>query len=435
MKKYLILSVLSIFGVCCGLSALADENVKLVDKIVAVVNENVVLLSELENQTLFFKNQLTERNIPLPPDATLQKQVLERLIIEQLQLEEAESRGIQVDDVMLNAAVKQMAGQNQMTLEEFRQRLLSEGHDYIQFREELRKDIMINQVRQRAVSSRILISDQEVDDYLRNEKIAGEENIQFLVSHIMISIPEAANPEVIEKARKRAEKVYNDLQAGQDFARLAITESEGHDALDGGSLGWRQLNQLPSIFAKTVATLKKGDFSKSIRSPSGFHILKLEDKKGENRHITPQVHARHILIIPNAVVSEDDARKKLNDLRERILQGENFAELAKVHSEDPGSAVNNGNLGWSTPDVYVPQFRKIVETLPINKISEPFKSDYGWHIAEVLGRREHDDTDEYRRNLARRYIFERKAAEEEELWIRRLRDEAYIDYRTEDKKS
>lgn len=430
MRKSILLPVI---GFACMLGVVqAQENVQLLDKIVAVVNEDVVLLSELENQVLYFKTQLKHKNIPLPAESILRKQVLERLIIEQLQLQEAESRGIQVDDVMLNTAVKQMATQNQMSLEEFRQRLISEGHDYIQFREDLRKEIIINQIRQRTVSSRILISEQEINDYLSNEKISGEEDIQYLVSHIMISIPEAASPEVIEKARKRVENVYKDLQTGQDFARLAIAESEGHDALEGGNLGWRQINQLPSLFAKALGALKKGEFSKPIRSPSGFHILKLEDKKGEKRHIIPQIHARHILIIPNAIVSDDDARKKLTEFRERIQQGESFGELAKLHSEDPGSAVNNGDLGWSTPDIYVPQFRKVVETLPVNKISEPFKSDYGWHIAEVLGRREHDDTEEHRRNLARRHIFERKAAEEEELWIRRLRDEAYIDYRLEE---
>ncbi len=407
-------------------SGIAQE-VKL-DGIAAVVDDGIVLQSELNEKLNDIKAQLRAENIELPPEELLQKQVLERLIIMHLQLQQAEQRGIKIDDISLNKTLRQMATKNGISLEQFRQELIKNGINYLQYREDLRKDIIIKRLTRSVVNRRVVISEQEIEDYLANAENINQ-NSEYLISHIEVSIPEAANPEKIQNAEKKINNVYAQLKEGADFAALAIAESDGRRALDGGDLGWRKLNQLPSLFAKEIRNLKTGKFSKPIRTPRGFHIILLRDTKGIKQYMVKQVHAQHILMTTNTLLDDEKVRAKLSEIRQQVIENTDFGELAKKHSEDISSATNGGDLGWTEPGAYVDEFRKIIETLPINRISEPFKTRYGWHIVKVLGRRDYDKTVEYRQEQARRNLFKRKAAIEEELWIRRLRDQAYVEYR------
>ncbi|HEX7025754.1 MAG TPA: peptidylprolyl isomerase [Gammaproteobacteria bacterium] len=409
-----------------ALSGLAHAQQTL-DRIVAVVNEGIVLESELQDEYTDLVQYLSANKIEMPPAEVLKKQLLDKLIIEHLQLQEADRYGLEVDDTTLNNALRQIAERNNLSLDEFRRELLKDGKDYLEYREQVRKEITLNQLTQSFVNSRVVVSEAEIDDYLANSQNAS--GSEYLVSQIQISLPEAATSEVIQKAQEKANAIFEKLRGGADFAQLAVSESDGRNALEGGDLGWNRLSALPSRFSKEILELKVGEFSRPIRSPRGFHILLLRDTKGIERHLVKQVRARHILIAPNTLLSDEQVRLKLLDLRKQILDGADFAKLAEEHSEDPGSAAKGGELDWAEPRVYVPQFQRVVETLPLNKISEPFRTEHGWHIVEVLGRRDYDATIEYQRWQARQDIHKRKAAVEEELWIRRLRDEAYIEYR------
>jgi peptidyl-prolyl cis-trans isomerase SurA len=278
------------------------------------------------------------------------------------------------------------------------------------------------------VNNNVVVSEQEIDDYLASMQGLND-NTEYLVSHIQISFPEAARPEDIQAAEKKADEIYQKLRNGGDFTQLAIANSDAHDALDGGDLGWNKLSELPSVFTKPLTALKPGEYSRPVRSPRGFHILKLHETKGVKRHVTKQVLARHILMKPNALADDNQVHDKIAELRKQIQQGGDFAKLAMQYSEDPGSKDKGGDLGWNEPSMYAEQFEKVVSTLPLNRISEPFKTDFGWHIVQVQGWRDYDDTSEFQREQARRIIYRRKAAIEEEMWLRRLRSEAYIDYR------
>jgi peptidyl-prolyl cis-trans isomerase SurA len=397
------------------------------DGIVAVVNEGVVLESELNEEYNNIVQYIRANKIEMPPANVLKKQVLDKLIVEHLQLQEAEKYGLQVDDTTLNEALRQIADRNNMSLDEFRKTLLKVGKDYLEYRENVRKEITLNQLTQSVINSRVVVSEAEVDDYLANSQSANDS--EYLISQIQISIPEAATSDVIKKSEERANAIFEKLRSGGDFAQLAIAESDGRNALEGGDLGWNRLNALPTRFAKQILEMKVGDFSRPIRSPRGFHILLLRDTKGIQRHVIKQVKARHILIKPNTLLTDEQARQKLAGIRRQILDGADFAKLAEENSDDPGSAAKGGELDWAEPWAYVAQFQHVVETLPLHKISEPFKTEHGWHIVEVLGRRDYDATVEYQRWQARQDIYKRKAAVEEELWVRRLRDEAYVEYR------
>lgn len=401
------------------------------DRVAAVVNEGIVLESELEEEYANIVQYLRSNKIEMPPQQILKKQVLDKLIIEHLQLQEAERYGVEVDDTTLNEALRQIASRNNLSLEEFRKLLLNEGKDYLEYREQVRKEITLTQLTQGFVNSRVVVSEAEIDDYLANSQ--NDNDSEYLISQIQVSLPEAATSEVIQKAEESANVIFEKLRGGGDFAQLAIAESDGRNALEGGDLGWNRLNALPTRFTKEILELKVGEFSRPIRSPRGFHILLLRDTKGIERHVVKQVNVRHILIKPNTLLTEEQARLKLAGIRRQILEGADFVKLAAEHSDDPGSAAKGGELDWTEPRAYVPQFQRVVETLPLKKISEPFRTEHGWHIVEVLGRRDYDATVEYQRWQARQDIHKRKAAVEEELWIRRLRDEAYVEYRLDDR--
>lgn len=409
--------------------ALGADQRQWLDGIVAVVNDDVITRTELERQLQAVRRQLQQQDTRLPAPQALRPQVLERMILARLQLQLAEKGGIRIDDATLERTLQNIAAQNRLGLKEFRDVLERDGYDFDSFREDLRRDITINRLRQREVDSRLTVTEQEIDHYLTTLSTQGSADDQYLLGHILVAVPEAATPERIDEARAKAADLLAQLRAGADFAQLAVSHSSGQQALQGGDLGWRKLGQLPTLFAGLAPAMKKGQVSEPIRSPSGFHLIMLKDRRaaGEERQLITQTLARHILVRPNTPGEEPEAQLHLERLRQRIQNGEDFAAIAHAHSEDRASAANGGSLGWVGPGETVPEFEGEMQELAPQAISKPFKSRYGWHIVQVLERRQHDNTDEQRRARAREAIHQRRVEEESELWLRRLRDEAYVE--------
>jgi peptidyl-prolyl cis-trans isomerase SurA len=316
-----------------------------------------------------------------------------------------------------------------MTLDELPRALESQGINYAAYRDSIRKEMTIQMLRQRDVLARIIVTPREIDQYLEKEQGSGE-NREYDVSHILLSLPEAASPGQLEEVQARAADIVQRARDGEDFAQLAVSYSNSQTALEGGALGWRKGAQLPTFIAELVAGMQAGQVSDPVRTPSGFHIIRLNDQRGAQEQVmVNQVHVRHILMHTNELQDDETVRQKLNALRERVLKGEDFAGLAATTSEDTASAAEGGDLGWTGPGTFVPEFERAISALQENEISEPFQSQYGWHIAQLLGRRVHDNTDEVRRQHAFNTLRESKADEETELWLRRLRDEAFIEYK------
>lgn len=402
-----------------------------VDRIVAVVEEDVVLNSELTERIRIVKNQLQEQGTPLPPDTVLEKQILDRLVLTKLQIQMAENTGIRVDDETLNQTISKIAAENQLTLGQFREVLEQDGYQYDDFREDIRNEILLSRLRQRQVENRVFVSDREIDDFLINMEHQGGLEKEYLISHVLISMPESPTTDDLEQTRTLAEKVQKELQEGGDIAAIAATYSDGEQGLEGGDLGWRKYSQVPSLFTDFIATMEKGDISELIRSPNGFHIIKLMDvRDGEALSVT-QTHARHILIKPSEILTEAQATERLLALKQRIESGDDFSELARGNSEDLVSAADGGDLGWSSPGDLTPEFEAEMNALAPNQISNPFQTQFGWHILQVLDRREYDSTDDIRRARAREVLRQRKLDEAQETWLQQLRDEAYVEYRLE----
>ncbi len=410
-------------------AALADEPL---NRIVATVNDDVIMQSELDSRMAMVVTQLEQQHAQLPREEALKKQVLDRLIIENLQLQMAERSGIRIDDDTLNKSLLAMAKQNNMTLDQFRQVLEKDGFDYVAFREQFRNQLTMTRVRQQMVDNRVEVTEQEVDNLLANAASFNDQNREYHLAHILVSVPEAASPEQIQAAQQRVDDILERLRGGADFSQVAIAESDGQQALTGGDLGWRKTGQLPSFFSDVVGQLQKGQISDPIRSPSGFHLIKIVDIRGDDRHIIEQTKVRHILLRPDALASEDEVKIRIQQLHERIAQGEDFATLARANSQDPGSGSEGGDLGWVTPGQMVPEFEKAMDSLAIGEVSEPVKSRFGWHLIQVQDRREHDNTEDYQRTRARESIRQRKTDEELEIWLRRLRDESYVEYHLDD---
>ena len=387
------------------------------------------LASELEDRLRLVKQQLAARQAEIPDDDTLRRQVLDRLILERLQLQLADQNNIRVDDETLNASLGNIARENGMTLTEFRKVLERDGQDWARFREDLRNQIRINRLRQQMVGNRINVTEQEIDNLLANEAAWGDRGREYHLAHILISTPEGASPEQIAETRRKAEEVLAELRAGADFARTAIAHSDDRNALEGGDLGWRKAAQLPDLFADAVRKLEPGEVSDLIRSPSGFHIIKLIETRGDERKVVTQTHARHILLRPDALQSREQVLTRLQQLRERIIGGEDFATLARANSQDKLSAARGGDLGWVNPGDLVPRFEEAMNRLQPGEISQPVETRFGWHLIQVLDRRSHDRTEDFRRAQARDFIQRRKMDEELELWLRQLRDEAYVEIR------
>lgn len=426
IKPYLLRPAIVLVALLAAAPLMAAQ---VLDRIVAVVNDDVVLQSELEQEVATIAAQLRQRNIAMPDEQTLTRQVLERLIMQRLQLAVAERNGIRVDEATLNAAVQRIAEQNNLSLSQFRATLENEGFDYSTFRDNLRNEIILTRLHQRQAENRVSVSPQEIEEYLASQ--GGSNTTEYLVGHILIAMPENASAEQVQRARQRAEEVHGLLVAGGNLAQLAASYSDSPTALDGGSLGWRSQGELPTLFASQVPQLAVGETGQIVQSPSGFHLIQLLDRRSSDQAVITQTHARHILIRPNAVVSDQDARTRLETLRQRIQNGADFAELARANSDDKGSASQGGDLGWASPGTFVPSFEQAMAKLAPGQISEPFQSNFGWHIVQVLERRQRDATDELRRAKAAEAIRQRKSEEALEAWLRQLREEAYVDIRLE----
>ncbi|TNG00275.1 MAG: molecular chaperone SurA [Gammaproteobacteria bacterium] len=410
----------------------SNEVILELDRIVALVNDDIVMHSELVTRMRSVQQDLRDQNIPPPPNHILMKQVLDRLILQRLQLQEAQRSGIRVDDQTLNQTISRIAEGNGLNLKQFKQVLERDGYSFSGFREDVRNEIMVGRVRNSKVKNRIKVSDQEIDHLLENIESRGDISNAYHIAHILIAVADGATTDEVMAKRSKAERILADLKAGADFRQTAASISDGQTALDGGDLGWRKRSELPTIFEEIVPTMEPGQISDIIRAPSGFHIIKLIEQRGDNRILITQTKVSHILLKTSAVVSDNDARARLEQLRNRILSGEDFAHIARSNSDDTASAVDGGSIGWASPGTLAPEFEAVMNNSPVGEVSDPFRTGFGWHILKVEDRREHDSTREYRRNKAREMIFKRKSEEELELWLRRLRDEAYIEYRLDD---
>ena len=403
-----------------------------VDRIVAVVNDEVITLHELNARLDFAVAQLQKQGTPLPPRDELERQMLDRLIMDKVQLQHARDSGMRIDDSQLEQALQRIAANNKMSLAKFRDALQKDGIAFAKFREDIREEMTIARVREREVNDKIVISEGEIDNYLSGDSTAGNSAEEYEVAHILLRAPESASPEQIQKLKVKAEQVYERAKQGEDFAQLAATYSDAPDALKGGGLGVRPLNRLPALFAEVVVKLKDGEVGPLLRSPNGFHLVKLVAKRG-GAALPPveQTHVRHILIKVNEVVSETEARHKLEGLYDRIKHGEKFEELAKLYSQD-GSASKGGDLGWIYPGDTVPDFERAMNALKPGELSQPIQSPFGFHLIEVLERRVQDVSADRQRAAARQILRERKMDEAYQDWLRQIRDRAYVELRLEE---
>lgn len=399
------------------------------DHIVAVVNDDVITDSELKNEIAQVAIQIESRGQQLPPHATLRRQVLERLVLTRLQLQKAKTSGVTVDETTLTNTVNNIAKQNSLNPRQLREALEADGVSFSIFREDIRQQITLRRLQQRDVINRIFATEQELEREINQSGKGADSRQKVHLQHILLGIPEGSSETIIANTQRKAATLIEQLASGEDFTNIAIRESGGRRALEGGDLGWYEASQVPTLFIEVLKTLEVGEISPPIQSASGIHIIKLVAVKGVERHVITQTSARHILISTNEVVSDHDARTRLEQLRERILGGGDFNSLAQSHSDDKGSAINGGDLGWVNPGAMVPVFEQQMDDLSLNEISEPFRTQFGWHIIQVLERREHDSTNEVLKNSALVAVRRRKADEAIDLWLRRLRDEAYVELR------
>lgn len=410
----------------------ADE-VTQIDRIIAVVDREVITQSELENRIRIVLGQLEKQSGQMPPRDVLQKQVLERLISDRLQLQLASQTGLRVDDNQLDKTIERIAEQNKMSVADFRAALEKDGISFRKFRDDIRSEIILARLREREVENRINVSDAEIDNFLTTQASRNEVQDEFEIAHILVRTPEDSTPEQLQKLRDKAEQAATLLQDGTDFAQVSARYSDAPNALEGGVLGWKASSQLPGLFADALNKLQPGQVTPIMRSPNGFHILKMINRRGGSSPLViQQTHARHILLKPSEVLSEDDAKRRLADLKERLENGGNFEELARQYSED-GTAAKGGDLGWVNPGDTVPEFEKAMNALKPGQISDPVRSQFGWHIIQVIERRTQDMSREAARLKARQEIRARKSDEAYQDWLRELRDRAYVEYRLEDK--
>lgn len=407
-----------------------SETGQFLDGVASIVNEGVVLKSELARQTELIIMRATDQGIPLPPADILAEQVLERLIVEEIQMQRAARIGIQISDQQLNTAIVQIAEQNGTPFDELPAILAADGIDYGEYRRDMRKQMILEQLRQIEVTSRISVSPREIQQCLDDLDDNIVVNSSYNLSHILISIPESATSEQIAEAEAEANLVYSRLQEGAEFGQLAIRYSDSQTGLEGGSLGWREGSQLPTLFSDVVGDMSVGDFSKPIRAVSGFHFVKIVDLRGVSRQSEiEQSMIRHILVTPNEIIDEETAKQRLDDAIERIKGGEDFGEVAKLLSDDPGSANDGGEMGWSDPGNFVPEFEEVANSMELGVMSEPFRSRFGWHVLEVTGRRTYDNTEDLKESSCVQRVRNGKLTNEVELWARRVRDEAFVDTR------
>lgn len=405
------------------------------DRVVAVVNDEAIAASELDARMRIAESQLRRQKIPAPAPDVLRRQVLERMIIDRAQLQQAREIGVRVDDGTVNAALARVAEQNNLSLQAFRDRLEADGIQIARFREDLREDIIMSRLRDREVDSRIQVSEGEIDNFLAEQR--SDDKVEYNIAQILLRVPDNATPDRIEALRAQAEDLLRQLRSGADFGKLAASYSNAPEALSGGEIGWRTAERLPTLFVDAVKDLKQGQFAQLLRSPGGFHILRLAGRRvgGDARLVSgavQQTHARHILLRVSELTPQSEVQRRLAELRERVIRGnQDFGQLARLHSVDP-SATRGGDLGWLYPGDTVPEFERAMAELKINEVSQPVQTPYGWHLIQVLERRTEQSPVERNRLAARAALRERKADEAYQEWVRQLRDKTYVEYRIDD---
>lgn len=404
----------------------------LLDRIAVVVNDGVVLQSQIDAQVSAITRRLREQGTALPAPSVLRQQITERLVLQEIQMQRAQKIGLRVTDEALNATIRDIATQNKIEFSELPDALAREGINYAEYREQMRREMTLSMLRQRDVYAHIYVSPREIDQFLAKQSADKTGNNSYNVSHILLALPEAASPGQLEQVEKKAGEIRERAVKGEDFGQLAVTYSQAQTALERGQLGWRKGNELPTFIADIVSKMQPGDVSEPVRTPSGYHIVRLNEVRGDSQPlIVEQLHARHILLKTNELQDDETVRGRLQTIRDRIASGaDDFAAIAKAVSEDPGSGSEGGDLGWTGAGTFVPEFEQTLQKLADNEISQPFRTQYGWHIAQVLGRRSQDMSADEHKRRAFEQIRASKLDEETELWLRRLRDEAFVDFRS-----
>lgn len=397
------------------------------DRVVAIVNDGIVLQSELDDRMALIQAQLRERKTRAPAASVLRKQVLDRLILDSLQIQMAQERGIRISDRQLAMALENIARQNNLSLDQFRETLEAEGKSFDSAREQIRRELLITQVQRSMVNSRIRVTEQDLQNYLESDEGKSRTNPEYNLSNILFAVPNQASPTMIQEARKKAELLYQKLNEGADFAQAAISFSNAPNALKGGELGWRKINGLPLPLSQALKGLDKGQITEPVRTPGGFHILKINDTRGGSTMLVQQTQVSHILLKPTEIRNPLQTRKKIHELASRIQQGEDFTLLAKEYSDDPASGSEGGSLGWTQNGQMVPTFETVMNATPVGQVSEPFQSQFGWHILRIEDRRTEDVGSAVIENQARNTIRQRRFNEELENWLREIHSQAYIE--------
>lgn len=431
--KHLLTIAAALLG-ACGLlhpAAMAAEsgsaNRQPLERIVAVVNDHVILASELEEKSNLFRQRMERAGERPPPPETLRERMLEQLILEQIQIQHARRRGIEIDDQDVNDALRNMASERGTDLPGLREQMTEAGLSFEQLREEARTQLLLTRLRQRVIASQVTISEQDVDDFLSRSGRERERDVAYDLRHLLLGVPEDASTREADEARERAERLVRELRDGADFGDTAAQVSDGPEALSGGDLGWRQPAELPSLFVEALQSMAPGDISEPLRSANGFHVLKLVERRGGEPQSITEHRARHILL--RDAGDSDQPRRQLDELRRRIADGASFEQLARRHSDDGNSASDGGDLGWFGPGEMSPAFQEVVESLEPGQVSEPFRTPYGWHIVELLEERERTDVEQRRRAQARQALYRQRVEEETRRWLRERREEAYIERR------
>lgn len=408
------------------LSAQGRAQMEMLDQVVAIVDDDVIMASELRERVQSITQTLQTRGAEMPPEDVLIRETLDRLILESLQLQLAQRVGVRISDAQLNAAMERVAAQNRMGLEEFRQALEAQGESFAAMREQIRREMLIQQVQRGNVNQRIQLSEQEVENFLESSE--GQKLVQpeYRVLHALLPLESDAGDSEVQAARDHVEGLLKRIRAGENFGEV-VSASSGKYTFTGGDLGWRKVEDLPSLFAEVAPELGKGETSDPIRSPSGWHLVHMADLQGMGEQVVSQTRVRHILIRPSEILTPEEAQEKVAELKARIEAGEDFAELAREHSEDIGSAAEGGDLGWTMPGQMVPEFEAAMQETPVGELSEPVRSQFGWHLLEVLERREQDMSQQAMKNRAMEVLHQRKYEEELDAWLRKLRDEAFVD--------
>ena len=409
--------------------AAANAEYKELDAIVAIVDDDVVLASELLSRLKVVREQIDREGVQAPSDDVLVSQLMERLVLENIQIQQARHRGVEIDDESLTRAVAGFAKQNDMTLEQFQQALAEDGMSYRSFREDIRREMLIQRLQRNMVNRRITISEQDVEDLLDSPYYQQLLSDEFQVGHILLAVEDMGNSATVEAAAEEARRIVEDLRDGADFKETAIAKSAGARALEGGDLGWRRAGELPSLFADRVIAMQVGETAEPIKSPSGFHVVQLLDQRGAGVQTEEQALVRHVLVQPSAIRSPEETEALIRDLHAQLSEGADFCALAAEHSEDPGSALNCGDLGWTSGDQFVPPFVAAMNATPAGELSPPFQSNYGWHVLEVQDRRTQDMGEEARRNMALQILHQRRFDEELQAWLKEIRDEAFVEVR------